>query len=294
MSDRVTLDRAARMASMSLSRGTVRSVEDNHLVQEAKEIDVFHSETASNSGAPLERWQMIGFTAVPLKQKQDQSQQSQSSSQDDGMNHDQPTGESAEAIMLYLNGSRSHPVALIDDRRVRPYNMKEGESAHYAADGSEQMVFFNANGAHLISRDGKDYNGTDGTRYASLRHVNKSGQSRKPDTNAKPGDYKHEGETVNTEVRATASRIEFLDGDNVVGYYDKGSQTWYFKGKIATMEFDTSVTMKAPTISAQVTARFETVGQTYLGVDSAGDSSNVLNVKLIDDSPAKQTFAKKA
>jgi len=293
MSDRITLDRAGRMASMSLSRGTVRSVEDNHLVQEAKEIDVFHSETASNSGAPLERWQMIGFTAVPLKQDKSEQQQ-QTAQQDDGMNHNQPTGKSAEAIMLYLNGSRSHPVAMIDDRRVRPYNMKEGESAHYAADGSEQMVFFNASGAHVISRDGKDYSGNNGTRYASLRHVNKSGQSRTPDTNAKPGDYKHEGESVNTEIRCTAGRIEFRSGDNVVGYYDKGADTWYFKGKVATMEFDTNVGIKAPTISAEVTARFETVGPTFLGVDSKGDSSNTLAVKLIDDSPAKQTVAKKA
>ena len=88
MSERVTLERAHRTATMSLSRGTVRSVEDNHLMQEVKEVDVFHSETASNRGAPLERWQMVGMTSVPLKQEESQSQQKQQSSgTDDGFNH---------------------------------------------------------------------------------------------------------------------------------------------------------------------------------------------------------------
>lgn len=291
--DRVTTARAGRMAAFTISRGTVRSVEDNHLMQEAKEIDVFHSETASNSGAPLERWQMVGLTAVPMKQDQSSQQQSTPTTDDgfDGMNHDQPKGNSAEAVMLYLNGSRSHPVAMVDDRRVRPRNMKEGESAVYAADGSEQMVFFNANGAHVVSRDGKDYNGKEGTRYASLRHVNKSGQAKKPDPNAKPGDYKHEGESVNCEVRATANRIEFRAGDTVVGYYDKGADTWYFKGKIATMEFSEKIERTAPKISETVTQRFETVGKTYLGLDT---KEEVVPLGETGDLPYKQTFVKLA
>lgn len=45
-------------------------------------------------------------------------------------------------------------------------------------------------------------------------------------------DYKHEGDTVNTEMRATGKRIEFRSGDNVVGYFDKGSSTWCFIGKV--------------------------------------------------------------
>jgi hypothetical protein len=38
--------------------------------------------------------------------------------------------------------------------------------------------------------------------------------------------YKHEGDSVNTEVRVTAGHIEFRAGDTVVGLYDKGSNTW--------------------------------------------------------------------
>ncbi|UPT99205.1 hypothetical protein J4G48_0014635 [Bradyrhizobium barranii subsp. apii] len=44
-------------------------------------------------------------------------------------------------------------------------------------------------------------------------------------------DYKHEGETVNTEVRATKKDIQILDGETVVAKYDKGSGTWTFTSK---------------------------------------------------------------
>ena len=42
---------------------------------------------------------------------------------------------------------------MVDDRRVRPYGMSEGEGAHYAPDGSEQMVLFKENGTYVVSLD---------------------------------------------------------------------------------------------------------------------------------------------
>ena len=45
-------------------------------------------------------------------------------------------------------------------------------------------------------------------------------------------DYKHEGESVNNEMRVSKKRIEFRSGDTVVGYYDKQSATWCFIGKV--------------------------------------------------------------
>src|SRR4029077_10182394 len=111
------------------------------------------------------------------------SQQSNASEEGD-WNHDQPTGPAAEAVMLYLGGSRSHPIAMVDDRRVRPYGMSEGEGAHYAPDGSEQMVLFKDNGTYVVSLDGKSVKDPQGksTRMASLRHVNKSMQTHKIDS----------------------------------------------------------------------------------------------------------------
>src|SRR4029077_10110595 len=156
------------------------------------------------------------------------SQQSNASEEGD-WNHDQPTGPAAEAVMLYLGGSRSHPVAMVDDRRVRPYGMSEGEGAHYAPDGSEQMVLFKENGTYIVGLDGKSVKDPKGntTRMVSLRHVNKKMQThkieKKQDGQSGNGStgvqalegsgggtgqqqqekYKHEGDSVNTEVRCT-------------------------------------------------------------------------------------------
>src|SRR3954471_10370686 len=98
---RTNLTHTHLKARSGSSRATVREVDDKHLMQQVKEADVFHSETPSD----FERWQMVGITAVPLKQEQ--KKQGQQKSQSDGgkdqsqgdWNHDQPKGKSAEAVM---------------------------------------------------------------------------------------------------------------------------------------------------------------------------------------------------
>jgi phage gp45-like len=250
------------MASMTISRATVRDFEDDHLIQEVTAADVFKSETATNKGAPLERFQMVGLTSRPLKQQEEEgqtssSQQSSSGNSDGGdYNQNQPKGPAAEAMMMYLNGSRAHPVAMVDDRRVRPYQMKEGDTAVYHADGSEQMTYFNENGAYLVSLDGKSVKDkkTDKTRMASLRHVTKKMQSHKIEQQQngqqrkQSEDYKHEGESINTEVRCTKGRIEFRTGDKVVGYYDVQEDTWFFTGKLIHNKATERVKDEAPKI----------------------------------------------
>ena len=135
--------------------------------------------------------------------------------------------------MLYLNGNRSHPVALIDDRRVRPYAMKPGESAMYAASGTGQMLFHNDKGSYLVAVDNpaeQSESSEETERMVSLRHVQKSKQKREIKEGEKVEEHKHEGETVNLEVRVTKNRISFLAGDTEIGYYSEG--TWCFKGKV--------------------------------------------------------------
>jgi phage gp45-like len=253
MTIRTTLADATRKARMGTSRATVREFDDDHLMQQVKYADVFHSETPSD----FERWQSVGMTAFPIKQQEDPNAKQQPAKKadpaDGDWNHDQPKGPAAEAVMLYLNGSRSHPVAMVDDRRVRPYGMSEGEGAHYAPDGSEQMVLFKGNGTYVVSLDGKSVKDPKekATRFASLRHVVKKMQTHKIDSqqsgqssggggasaqqlDASGGSsggqqqqkYKHEGDSVNTEVRVSAKRIEFYNGDKIVGFYDKGSNVW--------------------------------------------------------------------
>ena len=319
---RATLSHVARMAQMSLSRATVREFDDDHLMQQVKYADVYHSETPSD----FERWQPVGMTAFPIKQQEDQNKkQSATPSPDEqgDWNHDQPQGPAAEAVMLYMNGQRSHPIAMVDDRRVRPYGMSEGEGAHYAPDGSEQMVLFKETGTYVVSLDGKSVKDKDNskTRFASLRHVTKKMQTHKIEDSQQQSSsngggspqatqqatngggssggqqqekYKHEGDSVNTEVRCTKDRIEFRSGDTVVGYYDKSSDTWYFKGKVAQMDFTEKIQADAPKFSYQYTDRYEVVSSgpnpMLLGMD-ARDEPPVTKVATVGG-PAKKVFSK--
>jgi phage gp45-like len=283
--ERTTLSMLSNHHRLGSSRATVREFDDEHLMQQVKYADVLHSETPSD----FERWQMVGLTATPLKQDQDQSNQQQSkqgqgqqagTGSDDGdWNHNQPQGDAAEAVMLYLNGQRSHPIGMCDDRRVRPYQVPEGATAVYAATGTGQLFYHNDDGSHVVVTNNPKYDnsgggggGTGGAgaganiakrdlsisaratgasggqqqkeRYASIRHVNKKPQDRNvgQGQNGSGGSssngggqqqqYQHEGESINTEIRCTSSRIEFRVGDEVVGYYDKQNKRWSFTGEM--------------------------------------------------------------
>jgi len=186
-----------------------------------------------------------------------------------GGDGEKPKGPAAEGIALYVGGQRNHPVVIaLDDRRHRPMGLKPGESAQY--DDIGQMTLLRRNGTFVLSLDSeeKPSKADSGTkpgqhaeapkgkmveRMVSIRHVEKKKQERqqskpsgdqgggvKAGTQAAAGqsqsssqkDYKHEGETVNTEVRLTKNRIEFRVGDEVVGYYDKGAKRWSFTGEV--------------------------------------------------------------
>jgi hypothetical protein len=264
---RSTTEDAARRAQTSASRATIREIDDDHLMQEIKGADVFHSETATN----FERMQPAGMTGVPMKQaQQDQAQQGQGQ-QGGGSaggggngaqyNMNQPTGESSEAMISYANGAREHPVATgTDDRRVRPYGQRPGENQFYSLEGSGQTVFHrvhgdSADGLYLVTLDDQGGGGKrpDGTaqqqqaRQISIRHANKKKQRRKKQqmgagqrdaggggSTASTGElpdgsksgYKHEGDSVNTEVQLNSSHINFNDGGGNKGYYDNGAKDW--------------------------------------------------------------------
>jgi phage gp45-like len=167
--------------------------------------------------------------------------------------------EAPEGIALFLGGQRNHPVVIgVDDRRHRPMGLKPGENSQY--DDIGQMTLMRRNGLYLLSTDNEDGEGKKADRMVSLRHVEKKKQERKPqvaqkskfelermtvrerqvhinalaqqakDDQAKQ-DHKHEGESVNTELRVTKKKIEFYNGETQVGEHDKQSQKWNMKGK---------------------------------------------------------------
>ena len=131
------------------------------------------------------------------------------------------------------------------------------------------MTLLRLTGTYILSLDDEQGSGNGGasqrdangnqqqnqTRMVSLRHVNKPKQQRPSQQSsgssgggasagtldASSGgasggqsaqDYKHEGESVNHEVRVTKGKIEFYSGDTVVGYYDKENSKWAFIGEV--------------------------------------------------------------
>jgi phage gp45-like len=170
-------------------------------------------------------------------------------------------GEAAEGIALFLGGQRNHPVVIaVDDRRHRPMGLKPGENAQY--DDLGQMTLARRDGLYLLSNDNPEEDGGQSKeRMVSLRHVEKKKQERQKATGDQStsggqggagaqaatfaangggqqktqtpdhSNYKHEGETVNTELRVTKKKIEFRNGDQVKASHDKETDKWNFGGK---------------------------------------------------------------
>jgi phage baseplate assembly protein V len=104
---------AAKRAYLGASRATITKVADGKKMQEI-DVDI----TSDESRQGVERPQNYGFTSNPLPPS--------------------ANGDAAEAIMVGMGGSRSHPVVVaIDDRRHRLKDIKSGESAQYDDQGQK-------------------------------------------------------------------------------------------------------------------------------------------------------------
>lgn len=244
----------------AFQRFTLNDHNDNPMMQ-ILNFDGMNSEGRNG----VERVQPFGFTSAPLPRDKQQQQQPQQNGATGG-DGEQAKGPAAEGICAYVGGQRNHPVCIaIDDRRHRPMGLKPGENSQY--DDIGQMTLIRRIGTFILSLDSPDpsqqQQGQSGgqqqdvQRYVSVRHVQKQKQKR-PQSKQQSGsgssstssgassrdttsggtsgqgqqDYKHEGESVNNEMRVSAGRIEFRSGDTVVGYYDKQSATWCFIGKV--------------------------------------------------------------
>jgi phage gp45-like len=232
-----------RAYSAGGARATVDKVDDSTLMQEMAG-NFLKGESRSAIEAP----QNYGFSSVVQAATKGADGQMQ---------------ECAEAIMSFIGGNRSFPMTgVMDDRRFRPMGLKPGENSQY--DDLGQMTLLRRTGLYLLSLDnpdqnqqqqqGKDTSGGSGSsgqsteRFVSIRHVEKQKQQRQQSM-AQGGaeaqamgpvawaakqaqiqqshsDFKHEGDSVNTEVRVAKSKISFYDGATEVGNYDKTKQRW--------------------------------------------------------------------
>jgi phage gp45-like len=226
------------------ARTTIPEVDDSKQMQESK-----GNFMANEQRSAIEAPQNYGFSSVVRAATKDAMGKIQ---------------QSAEGFVSFMGGNRSFPVmGIMDDRRFRPMGLKQGENSQY--DDLGQMTLIRRAGLYLLSLDspddsqqqsssaapaGKDTSGSSSSqnveRFVSVRHVEKQKQQRKMSGGGAQGggsstggssggssqDFKHEGDSVNNEMRVTKKRIEFRSGDTVVGYYDKASATWCFIGKV--------------------------------------------------------------
>jgi phage gp45-like len=256
------LEMSGRVMHM-VQRFTLNQGNDNPMMQ-LLDLDGMNSEFRKG----VERFQHFGFSSVPLPRDQQQGQGQQGGG-DTGGNGEQMKGPAAEGICLFPGGQRNHPVVIaVDDRRHRPMGLKPGENAQY--DDIGQMTLLRRTGVFLLSLDDQQQSSSSSSardasggsssqsteRMVSLRHVEKKKQKRSGGGSGGSGssgssgasagqhdassggssgsgqqNYKHEGDTVNTELRVTKKKIDFRTGDNSVADHDKDAARWTFGGK---------------------------------------------------------------
>ena len=166
MVTRTSLRDASKRAQTYASRATLREMNSKPQWAEAKSIDVFPGETATD----VEWAESYGNTAVPAKQDEEEDEQKQGKQEqqqsggDGGMGqsgtpgeeNEQPKGDAAEAIVLYLNGSRSHPVIIsVGDRRHRLLELEEGDVAQHRLKDDRQQMLYSKDGTYISTRDDK-------------------------------------------------------------------------------------------------------------------------------------------
>ena len=163
---RSTLRDAARRIQTFASRATLREMDleykDDYWPR-IKQMDVM----ASESPTGVEWVQSYGSVSIPAKQDKEDNPQQQKQQQSggngaggsgnqQGEQGEQPKGDAAEPIVMYLNGSRSHPMVIgVGDRRHQLMMKGEGDVASYRLKDDKQQFLMVKEGNYLTTRDDK-------------------------------------------------------------------------------------------------------------------------------------------
>jgi Bacteriophage Mu Gp45 spike protein len=114
------------------ARSAVNTIDDGQLMQ-AMGGNFMHNESRQNIEAP----QNYGFTSVVMEATKD------------GLG---AISDSAEAVISFMGGNRSFPVAgVMDDRRHRLFGMQPGDSAMFSTKGRKQQIHMNEDGMFLTA-----------------------------------------------------------------------------------------------------------------------------------------------
>jgi phage gp45-like len=187
----------------------------------------------------------------------------------------QPTGEGkqkkkAEGLIVFTGGQRSHGVLIVTgDRRYRLRNLKEGEVALF--DDQGQQVHFTRDGIVTSAPKGKKI-------VAQIMDSDKM-----PKTKAK--DAKDDGQGAQAEEKVLSSLTLTKDSWSV----NHPTKIEFKVGNSSVLIEADKITVTSKTITDKATTRFETVGPTFLGLDSAGEGAPKVGT---ESGMAKQTTAK--
>jgi phage gp45-like len=250
---------SAERAQTSASRATIRKLNSKPYWSEAEHVDVMASETHTD----VEFAENYGATMVPAKQDEEeegQGGQGQDAEQGEGgggaggagggsqgEQGKQPKGDAAEAIVLYLNGSRSHPVIIsCGDRRHRLLELEEGDVANHRLKDDRQQFLMAKDGTYMTTRKDKVFRialvekqddsggGQQQQQPSATQTATESGgsassggqqQKKKKTYGQKSAKDDNKGSKINIEQKGDATTVQHEDSYSVQRASD--SSTYY-------------------------------------------------------------------
>jgi phage gp45-like len=241
------------------SRTLIDTIDDDKMMQEMKGTMMFGEARES-----IESPQNYGFSSVVLPAKKGKDGQIEECAEG-FMSY--MGGNRSFPICAIMDDRRHRPYNMKPGENAQYDDLGQMTLLRRAAlyvltndnpDESQQQSSGGGSAGTLADSGGS---GQNVERFVSIRHVEKKKQERRNNSSGQgqsgagggggagvgtladggtsgtsgggSKDFKHEGESVNNEMRVSKKRIEFRDGDDsVVGYYDKQAKRWCFIGEI--------------------------------------------------------------
>jgi phage gp45-like len=211
----------------------------------------------------------------------------------------QPTGQGkekkkAEGLIVFTGGQRSHGVLIVTgDRRYRLLGLKEGEVALF--DDQGQQVHFTRDGIvtsapkskkivhQIMDSDDKPKPQKNGAASGG------TAQGKATDGGGQTSGGQQGGDTDGQGAQSTQKALTSLTLTKDSWAVNHPTKMQFTVGNSTLLIEADNITVTSPTVSNKASTRFETVGPTWLGLDSAGEDGQKV---LTEGPPAKQTKAK--
>jgi phage gp45-like len=212
----------------------------------------------------------------------------------------QPTGQGkekkkAEGLIVFTGGQRSHGVLIVTgDRRYRLLGLKEGEVALF--DDQGQQVHFTRDGIVTSAPKSKKivHQIMDSDDKPKPQKSGASGgaggkQGKATDGGGQTSGGQQGGDTDGQGAQSTQKALTSLTLTKDSWAVNHPTKMQFTVGNSTLLIEADKITVTSPTVSNKATTRFETIGPTWLGLDSAGEDGQKV---LTEGPPAKQTKAK--